>query len=74
MSYILEIETPVCINLFLYNKNRKGLTNAIFRAETFSRLQLDFVARIMDDFDDSEVWSSYRVKCLEESEIYLLKS
>ena len=74
MSYILEIETPVCINLFIYEKNHKGLTNAISRAEMFFRLQPDSVARIMDDFDSSEVWSSCGAKYLKESEIYLLKS
>ena len=74
VSYILEIETPVCINLFIYGKHHKGLTNAISRAEMFFRLQPDSVARIMDDFDDSEVWSSCGAKYRKESEIYLLKT
>jgi hypothetical protein len=74
MSYILEIETPVCINLFIYEKNHKGLKKAISRAETFFRLQPDSVARIMEGSDDREVWSSCGAKHLKESEIYLLKS
>jgi hypothetical protein len=40
----------------------------------FFRLQPDSVARIMDDFDDSEVWSSCGAKYRKESEIYLLKT
>jgi hypothetical protein len=67
MSYILEIETPVCINLFIYEKNHKGLKKAISRAEAFFRLQPDSVARIMDDFDNSEVWSSCDANCLKKS-------
>jgi hypothetical protein len=67
MSYILEIETPVCINLFIYEKNHKGLKKAISRAETFFRLQPDSVARIMDDFDNSEVWSSCGANCPKKS-------
>ncbi len=74
MSYILEIETPVCINLFIYEKNHKGLKKAISRAEAFFRLQPDSVARIMESLNDSDVWSSCGAKYLKESEIYLLKS
>lgn len=74
MSYILEIETNVCINLFIYEKNHKGLTNAISRAETFFRLQPDAFALIVDDLTKDEVWSKSGAKYLEESKIYRLKS
>jgi len=58
MSYILEIETPVCINLFIYEKSHKGLKKAISRAESFFRLQPDSFARIVEDLNGGEVWSS----------------
>ena len=74
MSYILEIETPVCINLFIYEKNHKGLTNAISRAETFFRLQPDAFALIVDDLTKDEVWSKSGANYRKENEIYLLKS
>ena len=74
MSYILEIETPVCINLFIYGKHHKGLTNAISRAETFFRLQPDAFALIVDDLTKDEVWSKSGANYRKENEIYLLKS
>lgn len=74
MSYILEIETEICINLFICPKDKNGLQSAILKAENFFRLRPDAEARILDDSTNEEVWSSSGAKYLQESEIYPLQS
>lgn len=74
MSYILEIDTQVCINLSVHPKNKNGLESAIFKAESFFRLRPDAEARILDGSTDEEIWSSSGAKYFKESEIYLLQS
>lgn len=74
MSYILEIETEICINLFICPKNKNGLQSAILKAENFFRLRPDAEARILDDSTNEEVWSSSGAKYLQESEIHPLQS
>lgn len=74
MSYILEIDTPVCTNLSVHQKNRTGLESAISRAEAFFSLKPEAEARILDGSTDEEVWSSCGAKYLQEKQINLLKS
>lgn len=57
-SYILEVETSVCISISVYEKSRSGLVLALKKAKQFMKEEKDCLVKIICSESKEEVWSN----------------